>query len=148
MSNKNTDSKTDSKTEALLAIDQNKVSAPVLKAALAQLQKENDERAQKTALSQLRNVEVCIQGLVTQIRQVRASEKALLAQLKVVNDAKEKFLQDGNYVEFVKKFKSAVAPNAMVLHDIGARGATENYDIGPCGMTAVDKSNLIKFLMI
>jgi hypothetical protein len=101
MSNKNTDSK----TEALLAIDPNKVGAPALKAALERLKKEQEEKEQYQALNCLRSVENISQGFVDRIRAVRVTERNLLSQLKVVNDAKETFLKNGNSTELLENLR-------------------------------------------
>lgn len=114
MSNKNIDNK----VEALLAIDHSKVKAPVLKAALEQLQKENDARAQRDALDALRAIESNIQHIVGQIRHVRSTEKTLLARLKLMNEAKEAFLANGNFSELNTKL--------LEISNVGTRGDCGN----------------------
>lgn len=88
--------KIDSSLLALLSADADKIKAPALKIAAEKIRKQQEEKDAENALRALKHIQDETNAYVSSIREIRKQEKLLLEKLKVINDAKNKFMKDGD----------------------------------------------------
>ena len=88
--------------DKLLEVDHEAVTAPILKLALEQHRKEQEELAGKRALQYLQHVESIVKEHVSRLRNIRKQERDAKSALANVVAARDEFHKTGNYEQFCK----------------------------------------------
>lgn len=93
--------------DKLVNQDPNKISNPVLQAAVKELQDREKKAATERAIEQLGRVENVVGEAVSSLRNARKIEARAKAYLVAVGNARDQFHKDGDYNAFSAKVGEA-----------------------------------------